>query len=97
SLIMNLSFFHATKNSEEKEVPNNNIILLELPRKLIDKTFQEVFSYFLKKKKSICIGLYRIRFNKHLMEKEEFVYTCPKGDTIVTKDDQVYLITSLKS
>lgn len=92
-VVMNFSFWHIRKEENEERL-ERSVCLAKIPRKLHDKTFGDVFNYFLKKSK-ICMGLYRFRFNKQIMEKEEYVYTCPSQDTIVTKDDQAYLLASM--
>lgn len=92
-VIMGMSFWHI-RNEDGKEYLDQTITLQEIPRKYHDKSFLKVFKHFLRKNK-ICIGIYRSKFNRQIMEREEYVYTCPHSESIVTKDDRVYILTSM--
>jgi hypothetical protein len=78
-------------------ISGHSVILVTCPSELIGCSFSDSFTHFLKSG-LIPIGLYRPKYmygqNSNIFE---YVYCNPRPNTIVTKEDRIYLVGEMTS
>ena len=82
---------------QDNDGPRDSVILYRpVAAKYVGCTFDELFEGMLESEGSIVIGMYRRAASRDsLGERQRYVYTNPRHDTVIRTSDNLYVIPSL--
>ncbi|KRX03636.1 hypothetical protein PPERSA_04188 [Pseudocohnilembus persalinus] len=82
------------KNKSRKKIINSNLFNIKVPESFLGQTFRDLFVFLAKNKSIIPIGLYRMPGASD--NKLSYAWTNPRPLTILTKFDQVLILSPEK-
>lgn len=73
---------------EDLKIPESDLWLIKVPESHVNESFEKLFNHFNKSNSVIAIGLYR----KNILDDFYYVYTNPKKNTMIQREDLVFVL-----